>query len=391
MYFRMIADKPIYKMMNVGGDLAFTACIQGSGQDLTNRNIAVGDPEGNPIPQTSWRASCMYVWNTTEGGPCVLRPINPICPDSLHWQDSDTTLSSECWTYNAPITDEPTFKVPYGKNACPDGYFKTTTTETGYQFNLLMSGKAQKPYNLDYDNPFWEDVSDASYDTLSSATKRRISACSWSNQFAFPWEIGMYWDFHVGKPGYRALGCEGLDKEFGVVNPESEWDPKWPLQMRFSKPNTQRFAIFGSPAMQCNKVTEKFDKMKIIDIIDEFAMDNEIFAKKFLGGWHQMTTNGYSESDLIDGPENGWLGYYSLTQQNKTEHLQMSFADYIDENKPVTFIDPAADPYICGHTGHALTSCGIKFSQFFHLAGQPDSDACSLHSCSMEGECEIDE
>ena len=46
-------------------------------------------------------------------------------------------------------------------------------------------------------------------------------------------------------------------------------------------------------------------------------------------------------SDLIDGPENGWLGYYSLTQQNKTEHLQMSFADYIDENKPVTFIDPA--------------------------------------------------
>ena len=54
MYFRMIADKPIYKMMNVGGDLAFTACIQGSGQALTNRNIAVGDPEGNPIPQTSW-------------------------------------------------------------------------------------------------------------------------------------------------------------------------------------------------------------------------------------------------------------------------------------------------------------------------------------------------
>merc|ERR1711936_952114 len=107
--------------------------------------------------------------------------------------------------------------------------------------------------------------------------------------------------------------------------------------MRFSKPNTPRFAIFGSPAMQCNKVTEKFDKMKI---------------------------NGYSESDFIDGPENGWLGYYSLTQQNKTEHLQMSFADYIDENKPVTFIDPAADPYICGHTGHALTSCGIKFSQF---------------------------
>ena len=46
-------------------------------------------------------------------------------------------------------------------------------------------------------------------------------------------------------------------------------------------------------------------------------------------------------SDLIDGPDNAWLGYYSLTKQNKTEHLQMSFANYIDENKPVTFIDPA--------------------------------------------------
>ena len=43
----------------MGGDLAFPACIQGSGQSLTNRNIAVGDPEGNPIPQTSW-----YVFKT---------------------------------------------------------------------------------------------------------------------------------------------------------------------------------------------------------------------------------------------------------------------------------------------------------------------------------------
>ena len=40
------------------------------------------------------------------------------------------------------------FDIFFKKNACPDGYFKTTTTETGYQFNLLMSGKAQKPYNL---------------------------------------------------------------------------------------------------------------------------------------------------------------------------------------------------------------------------------------------------
>ena len=51
--------------------------------------------------------------------------------------------------------------------------------------------------------------------------------------------------------------------------------------------------------------------------------------------------HSFLHSDLIDGPDNGWLGYYSLTQQNKTDHLQMSFADYLDENKPVTFTDPA--------------------------------------------------
>ena len=89
---------------------------------------------------------------------------------------------------------------------CPDAYFNSTTTKTGYQFNLLMSGRKEGQWNLDLDNPFWEDVSDASYDTLSVNAQRLIHACNWNNQFAFPWEIGMYWDFKVGKPGRRAIG-----------------------------------------------------------------------------------------------------------------------------------------------------------------------------------------
>lgn len=389
MFFRMIADKPIYRMMKRGGDLAFLECIGQTGSKLENRNIAVGDPQGNPIPQTSWRASCMYVWNTTEGGPCMLRPINPKCPDSQHWLDPDTTLSHECLTYNDPITDEPIInREGWRAGICPDAYFNSTTTKTGYQFNLLMSGRKEGQWNLDLDNPFWEDVSDASYDTLSVNAQRLIHACNWNNQFAFPWEIGMYWDFKVGKPGRRAIGCEGLDKEFGVVNPESEWDPKWPLQTRFD--GAPRHTIFGSPAMQCDKVADSFDGIQTSEIIDNFATDNELWAKNFLSGWHQMITNGYSKSDLVDGPENGWLGYYSLTQQAPGSRLQMSFADYIAENTPVTFIDPAADPYICGHRGHFVTSCGIRFSQFFHVASQPDADACSLEPCSREGQCDIE-
>ena len=47
-----------------------------------------------------------------------------------------------------------------------------------------------------------------------------------------------------------------------------------------------------------------------------------------------------------------------------------------------------ADPYICGHRGHASTSCGIKFSQFFKYAAQPGSDACTLKDCIRTGICD---
>ena len=42
-----------------------------------------------------------------------------------------------------------------------------------------------------------------------------------------------------------------------------------------------------------------------------------------------MTTNGYKDKNLVPGPDNSWFGYYSLTQQNKTDHLSMSFTKFI--------------------------------------------------------------
>ena len=38
---------------------------------------------------------------------------------------------------------------------------------------------------------------------------------------------------------------------------------------------------------------------------------------KFLEAWDVMATNGYS--GLTEGPEEGWLGYYSLDNQGKME------------------------------------------------------------------------
>ena len=53
------------------------------------------------------RASCGYVWNTPEGGPCVLRPVEPSCPDNPLWNDNQTTLSSSCKSHIDKETGEP--------------------------------------------------------------------------------------------------------------------------------------------------------------------------------------------------------------------------------------------------------------------------------------------
>ena len=48
-YFKQLANKPLYKMGN-GGDLSFTALES----PIPNYNVAVGDVKGNPIAYTGW-------------------------------------------------------------------------------------------------------------------------------------------------------------------------------------------------------------------------------------------------------------------------------------------------------------------------------------------------
>jgi len=385
MYFKMIANHPTYKQNQEGGDLTLTSCEGNSA--LENRNIAVGGTDGKPMPMTGWRASCGYVWDTPEGGPCVLRPVLTNCPDNPHWDDPQTTLSSECYSDIDKETGEPSFGK-YGKKLCKDAEFVTTTTETGYEFNLLKGGKAETARDLKYDDKYWKEPNLDNWNDLAKKTQTNIQVCAWSNQFAFPWEIGMYWNLTVGGAGKRAMGCPGLDDyDYGVVNPASEWTSAWP----FYRPQKggPRHSFQASPAMRCGltSITDSFG-VELHEIIDEMANDNENFASRFLEGWHQMTTNGYSDSDLVNGPDNGWLGHYSLTEQGKTEHLGMNFEDFVSENGPVIFTDPKADPYICGHRGHSTTSCGIKFSQFFKKAAQPGSNACDFKDCIKTGICD---
>ena len=73
-----------------------------------------------------------------------------------------------------------------------------------------------------------------------------------------------------------------------------------------------------------------------------------------------MARNGYPS--LTAGPEEGWLGYYSLTKQGKLAGVSLESLIAENAESGLVWTDPQADPYICGHAGHSKTSCGFTFS-----------------------------
>ena len=151
----------------------------------------------------------------------------------------------------------------------------------------------------------------------------------------------MYWNFTVGGQNQRAMGCPGLDMPFGTID-----KPNWPYR-NIARP------VYSSPAMQCGvndykpSYPDSFghttDNRPLHEIVDELASDNEYFAEKFLEGWQMMMNNGYTESELEDGPENSWFGYFSLAKQGIP--IEPNFETFIKNNKPVWFTDPLVSAF----------------------------------------------
>ena len=53
----------------------------------------------------------------------------------------------------------------------------------------------------------------------------------------------------------------------------------------------------------------------------------------------------------------------------------------------ILFCYHQADPWICGHRGHATTSCGFRFSEYFKLAneaGCPDCNGCIFWDTTLK-------
>lgn len=325
-YYKMIANKPMYRN-DRGGDLSFGTAA-GSAEILAS---AKGDPEGNPVPIFGWRASCMAHWNTSEGGPCFLRPTKASAADS---PNPDKMAFPHC-VKEVNSTGQCVIDEAYGR--CKDVWCDENNVEHGAGLQTV--------------DPL---ITTPWHPNASDAMARHVQG--WSNQFAFPWEVGMFWNFSVGGVAQRAVGCPGLDRDFGTVD-----QPNWPFRVDSSP-------IFSSPAMNCSKNTYAPEGKPMHQIVDELASDNEYWAEKFLEGWHIMVTNGYEVGygELVDGPQSAWLGHYSLAEQG----IEVGdFENYIAENAPVTFTDPNADPYICAHRGHGMNSCGIKFSTGFAAGG----------------------
>ena len=92
-----------------------------------------------------------------------------------------------------------------------------------------------------------------------------------------------------------------------------------------------------------------------------------------------MQKNGYS--DLTEGPEAGWLGYYSLDKQGRMAGASLGDLITAAGADGLVWTDPQVqpqlnmqlqlpssllaqvDPTVCGHNGHHRTSCGNTFSQ----------------------------
>ena len=118
-------------------------------------------------------------------------------------------------------------------------------------------------------------------------------------------------------PGQRPMGCQGLDAPF----------ESWPYR-------TNQKPTFASPAMKCGVNNYAPEGRALHEIVDDLASDNKRFAEKFFEGWDLMTSNGYSEEELVDGPENGWFGYNSLVEQDINID---DFESFISNNSPVWF------------------------------------------------------
>ena len=141
------------------------------------------------------RASCMAHWNTTEGGPCFLRPTKASATDS---PNPDKMAFPHC-VKEVNSTGQCVINEAYGRR-CKDVWCDENNVEHGAGLQTV------DPL---IDTPWHPNASDA--------MARHVQG--WSNQFAFPWEVHQLFCLLLT---VLRLACSGTSLLVGLHNALSD-------------------------------------------------------------------------------------------------------------------------------------------------------------------------
>ena len=164
----------------------------------------------------------MYAWNTTEGGPCFLRPTTYSNPETPNADKVTWPKCAKCVPGSEGVRSRTCEISKYCAEASCDN-------------NGVLKDGIHKGLDKKVEGPWSENDKAGRHG-------------GWNNQFALPYEVGLFWNFTTSESeGQRAIGCPGLDEPMGVVNTDSpDYKPNWPYRNNNSP-------IWNSPAMQCDK------------------------------------------------------------------------------------------------------------------------------------------
>ena len=139
--------------------------------------------------------------------------------------------------------------------------------------------------------------------TKDESEREEVKLQRWDNRFMLNYEAGLYRKFDVDPVAFRATGCPGINLE----KPNVMWEHGSGKIKKGSN------SVVSSPIADC-PVQDLKDETgtPIAKITEEYADDHDVWAKDFLDAWHRM--QAIKCPDLKDGPENSWLGYYSLKE-----------------------------------------------------------------------------
>ena len=148
---------------------------------------------------------------------------------------------------------------------------------------------------IDQNNPWCVGVSVDDRYVFSGGQKDYHNPCEKSTSpfFAFPYEVSFVYNFTIHEENYPVTpgSCQPFDKSLDGI---------------WFRPPEEKYVM-------CPRNDYAPEDKSTSQIVMDFALDNELWARTFLETWRKMQANGYD--NLIDGPQSSWIGYSMLQAQ----------------------------------------------------------------------------